>query len=1179
MADLTNAKIANTYKDLLQVNAETSNAGLDGTLRTIQDGGGTASPIAMSTAQLNVTGQFALGGTVLTATADELNDLADAGRLDTLTAGDDTVKITVGGVSVSTATVSATVVVNPVLSLTEVDAATGSFNTQVSATNFIAGTGSFTTKVSGVAAEFSGNVSAANVYASTNIFVGGTAVPSAAAITSINTVIAAVSALTSVNKAAITSINAGPASTFDALAVKTSITVGPDTGGTKTININSSDGVASLEIGGATATFVDLKTPFSDDYDLRIATPRSGGAAGGYIETASGGTFEVRGPGPETLATFTDDGSVALYHNNVKKLETAADGVDVDDINLNGKVLTITGDTGDTFTITTGAAGETTLATTDAAGTDGKIILDADGLIVIDSGSGTGGGDVHFKAGGTHYATINKSGDHAYFVNQISDGNINLRGNDGGSFINALTLDMSEGGTATFNDDIIIKDGGTIGSASDPDAIQIASDGVTTFSQGLTVSGGSDGDALLTFSIDRAWAFLQSGDDASTSLVLKSLVDGKNFEIANSNGDVDFRFFTSHAGGDPQLQLQQDVDIRFEGSTNDTNRTVLTVIDPTANRTISLPDETGTIHTSGGSITIPDGGTIGSASDTDAITIAADGAVTFNSSATVDDINLNGKVLTITGDTDDTFKITTGGSGATTLSTIDTAGNNGRITLDADGYIELDSGGQYGQVFLDIGGVNYGEFFTGGTNFNIRSNVNNGDIILAGIDDGSYINVLRLDMSEAGKAIFIAGATFADDVTVEDINLSGKVLTITGDTGDTFTITSGANGATTLATVDTAGAAADLTLNPDGHIILNSGDNFGAVDFKRQGGTTYASFFTDDSTAGTLYLRNNNSDADIKIAGNDGGSFFTALTLDMSAAGAATFNNDVNAAWGDDRFVRMFFDASYHMGMHMEADTRDLVLYTKSADNAGDIRFKTGSAPTERMTILADGKVGIGTATPVTEFQIETELNAMSGTNVDVSNLAQKILNPQNDVGEAVGIGFALSTGADNVGAAITHERTGTDSQGKLHFATKGAAGVAADIPIRMTIDPDGKVGIGTTSPLKTLHVDGPALSTVQTLTDASTVTSDFDVGQNFTLTLGGNRTLGAPSNVDAGQVGSIFIIQDGTGSRTLAYNSIWKFAGGTAPTLSTAAGAIDRLDYIVQSGTAIQALLTKAYA
>ena len=185
MANLTNAKIANTFKDLLQVNAQTSNAGLDGTVRTIQDGGGTASPIAMSTAQLNVTGQFALAGTVLTASADQLNSLA-AGGFTALTGGNDTVLITMDGVSVSTATTSATVVVNPTLSLTEVDAATGSFNTSVSATNFVAGTGSFTTKVSGVAAEFSGAVSAANVYASTNIFVGGTAVPDAAAITSIN---------------------------------------------------------------------------------------------------------------------------------------------------------------------------------------------------------------------------------------------------------------------------------------------------------------------------------------------------------------------------------------------------------------------------------------------------------------------------------------------------------------------------------------------------------------------------------------------------------------------------------------------------------------------------------------------------------------------------------------------------------------------------------------------------------------------------------------------------------------------------------------------------------------------------------------------------------------------------------------------------------------------------------
>lgn len=59
---------------------------------------------------------------------------------------------------------------------------------------------SFTGKVSGTAAEFSGNVSAANLFASTNVFIGGAAVPSASAL-------AAVSALTSVNAAAITSVN------------------------------------------------------------------------------------------------------------------------------------------------------------------------------------------------------------------------------------------------------------------------------------------------------------------------------------------------------------------------------------------------------------------------------------------------------------------------------------------------------------------------------------------------------------------------------------------------------------------------------------------------------------------------------------------------------------------------------------------------------------------------------------------------------------------------------------------------------------------------------------------------------------------------------------------------------------------------------------------------------------
>jgi hypothetical protein len=101
----------------------------------------------------------------------------------------------------------------------------------------------------------------------------------------------------------------------------------------------------------------------------------------------------------------------------------------------------------------------------------------------------------------------------------------------------------------------------------------------------------------------------------------------------------------------------------------------------------------------------------------------------------------------------------------------------------------------------------------------------------------------------------------------------------------------------------------------------------------------------------------------------------------------------------------------------------------------------------------------------------------------------------------------------------------------------------------------------------------------VTTLTDAATVAVDFADSNNFTVTLGGNRTLGNPTNQVAGQSGSLFVVQDGTGSRTLAYSSDWEFAGGTAPTLSTAASAVDRIDYIVRASGNIHAVFTAAYS
>lgn len=96
----------------------------------------------------------------------------------------------------------------------------------------------------------------------------------------------------------------------------------------------------------------------------------------------------------------------------------------------------------------------------------------------------------------------------------------------------------------------------------------------------------------------------------------------------------------------------------------------------------------------------------------------------------------------------------------------------------------------------------------------------------------------------------------------------------------------------------------------------------------------------------------------------------------------------------------------------------------------------------------------------------------------------------------------------------------------------------------------------------------------ITALTDGATITPDFNAGNNFSVTLGGNRTLANPTNLTAGQGGVIVITQDGTGSRTLAFGSYWKFPAGTAPTLTTTAAAVDVLAYYVESSTRITARL-----
>lgn len=173
----------------------------------------------------------------------------------------------------------------------------------------------------------------------------------------------------------------------------------------------------------------------------------------------------------------------------------------------------------------------------------------------------------------------------------------------------------------------------------------------------------------------------------------------------------------------------------------------------------------------------------------------------------------------------------------------------------------------------------------------------------------------------------------------------------------------------------------------------------------------------------------------------------------------------------------------------------------------------------------------------------------------------------------------------DNLGVISFNGYDGTNrNQGASIAAQVDATTGTGDLPSRLVFSTTAD---GASSPTERLRIAQNGVTTIQngavavigTLTDAATITPDLAANCNFVVTLGGNRTIANPTNITAGQSGSIFIVQDATGSRTLSWGSFWDFPGGTAPTLSTAANAVDRVDYIVRSATSIHTVFTANYS
>ena len=158
-----------------------------------------------------------------------------------------------------------------------------------------------------------------------------------------------------------------------------------------------------------------------------------------------------------------------------------------------------------------------------------------------------------------------------------------------------------------------------------------------------------------------------------------------------------------------------------------------------------------------------------------------------------------------------------------------------------------------------------------------------------------------------------------------------------------------------------------------------------------------------------------------------------------------------------------------------------------------------------------------------------------------------------------------ITTGVFGDGLVGTPSITNTgDTDTGLYFSGADEISLTTGGTQRLSVDSSGH-----------LNHNGSASADISALTSSANITIDMDTAQNHSVTLAHNTTFENPSNMNVGQTGSIIITQDGTGSRTASFGSYWKFAGATAPTLTTTASAVDRIDYFIVSSSLIHAVVS----
>ena len=475
--------------------------------------------------------------------------------------------------------------------------------------------------------------------------------------------------------------------------------------------------------------------------------------------------------------------------------------------------------------------------------------------------------------------------------------------------------------------------------------------------------------------------------------------------------------------------------------------------------------------------------------------------------------------------------------------------------------------GATGMIAVD-GGTAYGRTLTGGAGVSItNANGTSGNPTIAlnttGVSAATYGPVSFITVNSVGQVTSatiptsisvaeIKGSTF----TTEYLNASANV-SITGDTfvGGSLTV----SGTTSVSNIVVTSIDAGQINSAIVSCSIMTANVLNVIGF---------------GTSVTNFIANN-----LVVVSS------TQITGMVSAANAV-FSGNVSAA-------NLYADTNiYIAGVAIPNASQITSVNDSITALSATMATSIGTANT-RITSVSDFAIALSATLATSIGTVNTRITSVSDYAVALSaTLATSISNSNSAI---TALSATMATSISNSNSAITalsatmatsigtaNTRITSVSDYAVALSATLATSVASRLPlaggtITGTVSAQevdvSSLGIGTVAGAKRLTMNGAAVAQYASLTDGATIAVNFNTAQNFIIQLAGNRTLENPTNCVAGQTGSIVIVQDGTGGRTLSYGTSWNFIGGTAPTLSTGVSAVDRIDYIVYTSTAVQAI------